>query len=90
MGGSPIAPQRIKKVVEEKESEVKKEREFYPMITGTMKSVLVLTADCDLSHVIEIIINYPNYKTDGSLLDKTVITELDRQYARWNKGGANE
>lgn len=68
---------------------MQKQYEFYPMITGTMKSILNLTAECDLQHIIKIILNYPNHKTDGSLLDKMIITELDRQYARWNKGGSN-
>jgi hypothetical protein len=67
--------------------EMNRSYEFYPMITGTMKSILKLTAECDLQHTIEVILNYPNHKTDGSLLDKMIITELDRQYARWNKGG---
>lgn len=62
-------------------------REFYPMITRTIKSLLKIVALCDLQHTIELITDYPNHKSDGSILDGAIIDELDRQYARWNKGG---
>lgn len=64
-----------------------KAHEFYPMMTRTIKSLLKITALPDLQHTIEIIIEYPNHKSDGSILDLAIIDELDRQYARWNKGG---
>lgn len=63
--------------------------EFYPMITGSVRTILTLTPSNELDDMVDILINYPNHeKTKGALAD-TLIKELDRQYARWNKGGAN-
>lgn len=60
------------------------------MITGTMKTVLAITPDKDLPNIIDLIIKYPSHiiKTTSPLVNM-VISELDRQYARWNKGGIN-
>lgn len=72
---------------------MKKEREFYPMITGTLKTLLPLVEFGDEWQFIKIIVTYPNYELDQDLainpIALAVINELDRQYARWNKGGDN-
>lgn len=66
-----------------------KTHEFYPMITGSMKTILVMTPSQELVDIVDILIEYPNHtKTGGAMID-LVIKELDRQYARWNKGGIN-
>lgn len=68
-----------------------KAHEFYPMITGTMKSVLQLVDPMDMWEVMYVIISYPHHEIDGDLASKPIIdvvlNELDRQYTRWNKGG---
>lgn len=64
-----------------------KTHEFYPMITGTMKTILTVTPEQNLSGIIDILTTYPNYVNNGNPFSKMVIDELDRQYARWNKGG---
>ena len=70
-----------------------KEHVFYPMITQTLKSVLSLSDPYDLWNYIGIIVSYPDYKLDGefaaSPIADIIIKELDRQYARWEKGGNN-
>lgn len=71
-----------------------KTHEFYPMISGTLKSLLTLPPKKDLWEYIRVISDYPDYSFIGnSIIDGTnavmaaIITELDRQYSRWNKGG---
>ena len=64
-----------------------KTHEFYPMITGTMKTILTVTPEQNLSGIIDILTTYPNYVNNDNPFSKMVIDELDRQYARWNKGG---
>lgn len=63
------------------------------MITGTLKTLLPLVEFGDEWQYIDIIVKYPNYELDGDLaanpIALAVINELDRQYARWNKGGDN-
>lgn len=74
---------------------MEKKREFYPMITQTVKTILELTDKKDAPFVLYILQHYPNFnsvqvsdircrKNTRALLD-----ELNRQFARWNKGGAN-
>ena len=67
--------------------------EFYPMITATLRKLLNLTNDEDLKDVLSIILTYPNYTIPSEItlnpLVGILIDELDRQYARWNKGGNN-
>lgn len=69
------------------------ERKFYPMITNTMNNLLRLVEPYDMWGIVDIICSYPNYELDGDLAAKpivdAIIDELNRQYARWNKGGAN-
>lgn len=70
-----------------------KTHEFYPMISGTLKSLLTLPPKKDLWEYIRVIIKYPDYDFIGNGIDGTdgimsaIINELNRQYARWNKGG---
>jgi len=63
------------------------------MITGTLKTLLSLVEFGNEWQYINIIINYPNHELDGELaadpMALAIINELDRQYARWNKGGKN-
>ena len=72
---------------------MEKKYEFYPMISGTLKSLLILPAKKDLWEYIRVITKYPDYDfvrngIDGSDgIMSAIIKELDRQYARWNKGG---
>lgn len=63
---------------------------FYPMITGSIKTVLALTPDAELRNFLNIITNYPHIKiNENSPLFNALIEELSRQYNRWNKGGDN-
>ena len=61
--------------------------EFYPMITGTIKTILTVTPEQNLSDIVDILTTYPDYNNNNNPFAKMVIDELDRQYARWNKGG---
>lgn len=67
--------------------------EFYPMITGTMKTLLCLVQYGDEWQYLNLIMQYPNHELDGELaadpMAQAIINELDRQYTRWNKGGKN-
>lgn len=59
------------------------------MITGTVKTLIKL---CDAEYktgFMWILENYPNIQhiVINIPLLKELVTELDRQYARWNKGG---
>lgn len=67
------------------------ERKFYPMITNTLKNILQLVDPVDMWEIVGIICSYPKYELNGNLASKpiidVIIDELDRQYARWNKGG---
>ena len=71
-----------------------KDYKFYPMITQTLKSVLSLANPVDMWDYVGIIVNYPDYELNGDIaanpITDIIIKELDRQYARWNKGGKNE
>lgn len=68
-------------------------REFYPMITRTIKSLIRVINESDESWFLTVLQSYP----DVNDIDKKYITpiisalieELDRQYDRWNKGGCN-
>lgn len=73
-----------------------KTHEFYPMITGTVKTIIKLTENKESAFLLFVLQNYPNFggapesemrssKNISALLD-----ELDRQYARWNKGGQDD
>jgi len=72
---------------------MERNREFYPMITATLRKLLNLTNDEDLKDILSIILTYPNYTIPSEIsanpLVGILIDELDRQYARWNKGGNN-
>lgn len=65
---------------------------FYPMLTGTLKSILSTIDPESAFDYILLILNYPN--TQDSLVNmkndpiaKLIIDELNRQYMRWNKQG---
>lgn len=67
-----------------------KTHEFYPMITGTVRTLIKL---CDAEYkcgFLFILENYPNIQhiNINTPLLKELVKELDRQYSRWNKGGA--
>lgn len=68
-------------------------RKFYPMLTSTLQSTLMNIEPELLLDYILMIINYPD--VDGSKVNMkdiathVILTELDRQYARWNKGESN-
>lgn len=72
---------------------MEKKYEFYPMISGTLKSLLILPTKKDLWEYIRVITKYPDYDFVDNGIDGTdgimsaIIKELDRQYTRWNKGG---
>lgn len=70
-----------------------KTHEFYPMITATLRKVFCLTNDEDLKDLLSIVLTYPNYSIPSEIslnpLVGILVDELDRQYARWNKGGIN-
>lgn len=65
--------------------------EFYPMITGTMKTILRLIPENDpcLIDIIDTLIEYPEHDKSDNPMVVAVINELDRQYSRWNKGSNN-
>lgn len=75
-----------------------KTHEFYPMITSTVKSIIKLSeADTDSVFMIMLVLcSYPNQedflteeekKQNKPQLYYALVDELNRQYARWNKGG---
>lgn len=66
-----------------------KSHAFYPMITGSVKTILLITPSNELDKLVDILIEYPNHKKNEGALVDALIQELDRQYARWNKGGIN-
>ena len=63
------------------------------MITNTMNNILRMVDPLDMWEVVNVICAYPNYELSGDLAAKpiidVIIDELNRQYARWNKGGQN-
>lgn len=72
---------------------MEKKHEFYPMFNRTIKNLVTLTTDETIQiKILDFIICYPNEPFYEDCLDYPVIlmikNELDRQYARWNKGGA--
>ena len=66
-------------------------REFYPMITSTIKTLIRIANNNDLVNMMKILRQFPissesipnAIKTNVIL---TLLDELNRQYARWNKG----
>lgn len=56
-----------------------------------MNNILRMVDPLDMWNIVEIICTYPKYTLDGEMAAKPIvdvlIDELDRQYARWNKGG---
>lgn len=67
-------------------------REFYPMITSTIKTLIRIANNNDLVNMMKILRQFPissksipnAIKTNVIL---TLLDELNRQYARWNTGG---
>lgn len=68
-------------------------REFYPMITQTVKGLIGNIVAEDREKFLLILQNYPNIRVvdekDMTALLLVLVSELDRQYTRWNKGGGN-
>lgn len=68
-------------------------REFYPMITQTVKSLIGIVNEEDWENFLLILQNYPNIhvvdEKDVTPLLLALVKELDRQYERWNKGAGN-
>lgn len=68
-------------------------RNFYPMITSTLRSALCRIEPNEMFDYVLLILNYPNL--EDSLINMKddithiIISELDRQYERWNKGDNN-
>ena len=66
------------------------DRIFYPMLTATMKSLLSLSDPLDMYNYIDLMVQYPNYQMSKAVqndkLAKLILQELDRQYARWQRG----
>lgn len=68
--------------------------EFYPMITSSVKTIFSLTSPSDESVLVHCLLRYPFISYSEEMLERNkmlsaLIQELNRQYARWNKGGAN-
>lgn len=64
------------------------ERNFYPMLSTTIKSFIQVADDKQKKLIFDILCKFP----DIQVFNKTpiisgVFSELERQYARWNKGG---
>lgn len=68
-------------------------QKFYPMLTSTLQSTLISIPPELMSEYVLLIINYPNIDklqaTKSDIATRVILTELDRQYDRWNKGGVN-
>lgn len=71
-----------------------KEHIFYPMVNKTVKSLMKLAdGNVDRNNIYLILLRYPNdfVRTingeNTKPLYQALLLELDRQYARWNKGG---
>lgn len=68
------------------------EKEFYPLVSHTIKILLDLTPRERLSEYLQILRYYPQINAEDYTHDKTatlIIKELDRQYNRWKSGGKN-
>lgn len=69
-------------------------REFYPLVSRTIKSLLKIPPKDSLAEYVRVITEYPDYtftNIDGTdAIMAAIIDELKRQYDRWNKGGNNE
>lgn len=76
------------------------ERKFYPMLTQTIKSALCLAETNELYYYIDLLVTYPEITPHNAAsreafhhprtpIAEIILKELDRQYARWNKGGLN-
>lgn len=76
------------------------ERKFYPMLTQTIKSALCLADTNELYYYIDLLVTYPKISQHNTAsteafnkprtpIAEIILKELDRQYARWNKGGIN-
>jgi len=70
-----------------------KTHEFYPMITGTIKTLIRVVSPDEAEWFLTILKIYPDLKGAEEVYTSptlaVLIDELDRQYARWDKGGAN-
>lgn len=75
-----------------KDKEMEKKREFYPMITQTVKTLISVIDKDEAEWFLTILKIYPDLTgAESALTSPTIavlINELDRQYERWNKGGA--
>lgn len=74
-----------------KGKEMEKKREFYPMITQTVKTLIQVSDEDDAVWILIALKNYPeefpeDYKSPIII---ALLDELNRQYARWNKGENN-
>ena len=71
---------------------MEKKREFYPMITQTVKTLIQVSDREDDTWILIVLKNYPDIEIKDEYKSPLIIAlldELDRQYERWNKGGAN-
>lgn len=68
-------------------------REFYPMITRTVKTLIGIAQESEYENFLILLENYPNIQVvdvnDVTPLLLALVKELDRQYERWNVGGGN-
>lgn len=68
------------------------EKEFYPLLTRTLKSLLDVMVPEDYAQYIPVLTIYPKCDRSCEAMDddmyRSIITELDRQYARWKRGAA--
>lgn len=68
------------------------EKEFYPLVSHTIKVLIDVGYKERFQDYLLILRNYPNVNPDDYLYDSIcaqIVHELDRQYARWTKGGKN-
>lgn len=71
-----------------------KEHIFYPMLNKTVKTLISVIDKEKYSYgVLRVLMTYPNHilatRETCDPVYMALIQELDRQYARWNKGGQN-
>lgn len=73
---------------------MEKTREFYPMMTKTVKTIIDLIEVKDYPFVLFVLRHYPDLQAPEQEMRErkdisALLDELNRQYARWNKGGNN-
>lgn len=73
----------------ERKALMESKREFYPMITQTVKTLIQVSDREDETWILITLKNYPDVEIEDEYKSPLIIAllaELDRQYARWKRG----